>query len=326
MEMQELCSSASITEEGADRLCNLFNRRKNLNSFDAGDGLTFLSLLCKSGAPFEHRLRAIRSFLNIYNERGVQPANDSDGTNALFWLFQHPLITESLSEIVKEMVETGIEVNVKSSSKRTIFHSICENYRNEDFPKIVELMMKKKVYVNVKDSNQRTPLHWLSRNYKNDNLLDIFQYLVDNADDLLLDDEDSDGKTVLHLLCANYGNENIFDIIKLLIDYYDVHLNVVDLNGKTALQYLRENYTRRNLEEIARLLTGSSNESSDTDKEAQHKHNLLIEPVDILLNAQEKLSFSQSVLTRLNSISYERIIISFLCLIIAILLYRLNAV
>ena len=216
------------------------------------------------------------------------------------------------------MIEIGIEVNVKSSSKRTIFHSICENYRNEDLYEIVELMMKKRIYVNVKESNQKTPLHWLCLIYKNHNLLDIFQHLVDNADDILLDSKDSDGKTILHLRCAIYGNENMFDIVKLLIDYYDVHLNIVDLNRKTALHYLKENFTLGNLEDIVERLTGSNNPRVENQgQEAPHEHLQLRIDESIIDNNSKTFSF-WSLFPRFST---QQLIILFQFIIIVIFAY-----
>ncbi len=74
-------------------------------------------------------------------------------TNGLYWLFQTE-ITESLLDIFTEMIEIDIDLNT-NITKKTILHSMCENYKNPDLLEMFQKMIESSKRGTINQIHQR---------------------------------------------------------------------------------------------------------------------------------------------------------------------------
>ena len=79
-----------------------------------------------------------------------------------------------MHEIIKFLIEKGINVNSKTSGGWNVLHILCKNYQGEDLEEIVKLLMLKKINVaaKTKDGNWNA-LQLLCRYYKGDKLKNV---------------------------------------------------------------------------------------------------------------------------------------------------------
>jgi ankyrin repeat protein len=91
---------------------------------------------------------------------------------------------------------------------------LCQNYKNENLIDIVRILIQNGIDVNWKNKAGWNALLFLCKNYVNDNLIEIVRLLIEHG--ININHTTKEGNA-LHLLCKYYPNENLCDILHLLI-------------------------------------------------------------------------------------------------------------
>lgn len=203
---------------------------------------------------------------------------------------------ENLYDIIKDMIDAGLDLNAKDEERDTAAHVLFENCKSEDLLRITKYLFRKEsgVQINAKNSNGTTVLHLLCRYYDKANKLEIIQTLIELG--AQPNDRNIRGDTALHILCSCYHEIQITVIRGFLDIIEDVDVYAVDKSGRTALHLLCEKYCGENLDEVAQLLIakGLNPSTKDITKkkntplhllcESYHNEKVLISTLRLFLN------------------------------------------
>ena len=117
------------------------------------------------------------------------------------------------NELIKLLIENGIDVNTKTQSGDPILHLVINDLE------LAEFLIEKGADVNARDRYEKTALHLAAQN----NNFELFKLLIQNGADV--NARDRYEKTALHLAAQN----NNFELFKLLIQ------NGANINDKDIL-------------------------------------------------------------------------------------------
>ena len=215
--------------------------KDNLNlNIKNNEGLTPLMLACKNS-----HVSIVKILLD--NDANFQE-KDLDGHTAFYNCLtnyrtgftgtgsvnlERSRLKENKISILKQLIEKGADINVKSNTGRTPLHKIFEMYNA---------------------SGGGTP--------HIDTLLEILKEIFIKNEEFDINIKNNLGISPFHYLCKKNRNENI---IKLLLDTGVVNVNITDNNMLTPLHYLCK-YSYKN--SIAKLLLDNgASLDSETDFE-----------------------------------------------------------
>ena len=152
-------------------------------------------------------------------------------------LFQ--AISQKDNEAVKQLINSGFDVNTKDSRKETALHVAAEHGNLE----IVRFLLEKGAKVNAKDRDNRSPLLMLVENSDAEETtnLEILRLLIAKGANVNARDEEK--KTLLMSACED---DNL-EVVKMLLEA-KADPNLKDEDGETAFQ-------KTDSDEIKRLLT-----------------------------------------------------------------------
>ena len=85
-------------------------------------------------------------------------------------------------EIIRLLIENGVDVNAKDDDGDTALHKLCDNYQNENLIEIIVLLIQNKVDVNAKSEKYRehggyTARKIISKRYNKENKDEILALL-----------------------------------------------------------------------------------------------------------------------------------------------------
>jgi ankyrin repeat protein len=168
-------------------------------------------------------------------------ATDSQGNNALFFVFEKDILPGGLTSgyyqnrrenSIKKLIENGIDINKRNIYGKTPLMRASELY---DFS-ILKLLIKNGADVNLRDNNGDTALFYVVNNYYNlEHLSEFsrykkrFKYLLRKQANI--DIQNNDGTTLLMLAV-----EKDVELVHYLIQK-GANTNLVDDQGNTAEMY-----------------------------------------------------------------------------------------
>ena len=140
---------------------------------------------------------------------------------------------------IKELLDSGIDVNSQNDDGWTPLHEVCENNNIE----IVKLLLEQpNIDVNAKDYDGWTPLSIACINHKLENVKELLSHPNINVNA-----KDYKGKTTLYHACRG-GYPKV--VVKLLLEHPNIDVNLQDYKGMTPLYVACKS---KNIE-IAKLL------------------------------------------------------------------------
>ena len=141
-------------------------------------------------------------------------------------------------EKVKELLNSGVDVNLRDINKQTPLHTSCSNNRI----KIAKLLLAHpNIDVNIKREGGWSPLYWACISDQ----IKIVKLLLAHPD-IDVNNKDNYGRTPLHYVSHNRRKK----IIKLLLQHPDINLSSKNKNGETPFDLVVNNSVN---EEIVKL-------------------------------------------------------------------------
>lgn len=202
------------------------------------------------------------------------------GTSALLLVSKHE--KERVFDIVKFLIDSGADVNMRLISGKTSLMMLCRRCISEEYLKAIDYLIEHAADVNGKDLLGRTALFfahsWGLRKYLINKgadvntrdysylrtllveaceeeldaaTLDIIQFLVKKGADLNICD--NKGRSALLAACDNNQGDCQKAVIKLLVEK-GAYVNETLLDGTTPLIAITRNYEGDGLIDIASLL------------------------------------------------------------------------
>lgn len=167
-------------------------------------------------------------------------ASENDGKST--WNALHSLCryhtSSSLSDLVRYLLDNGIEINTKTPSGFNALHLACCYQKNDNLHGVVRLLLERGIDVDAKTNNGFTALHFLCKNYPHHDLKKIIQVMLDYKADIQA--KNNEYWTALHFACRYYQNDDLIDIIRLLITDRGTEtsklLKVRNNSGQNALE------------------------------------------------------------------------------------------
>ena len=152
-------------------------------------------------------------------EKGIDiNAKDNDGETALFKSYEN-------FDISKYLIEKGLDINAKNDEGNNplLISCMCPYIATVEF-----LIKECKADIDVRDNDGNTPLHLVFEcEYPE---IEIIEFLLDNGANI--NAKNNRGENVLRYACEHYGIE---DIIKFLIEK-GADINMKDNIGRSALE------------------------------------------------------------------------------------------
>ncbi|KAJ5078069.1 ankyrin repeat protein [Anaeramoeba ignava] len=248
----------------------LLEKGANVNN-TGNDGTTILHSACGNNSiSIEHIEYLIQKVLHLacqnnsleiikyLVEKGVDiNAKTNDNETVLHLACQNNSI-----EIIKYLVEKGVDINAKTNNNETVLHLACQNNSLE----IIKYLVEKGIDINAKTNENETVIHLACQN----NSIEIIKYLVEKGIDI--NAKTTNNETVLHLACQN----NSIEIIKYLVE------KGVDINAKTneneTVLHLACRYKNSTLEIIKYLVEKGIDINAKTNKNETPLHYLAEDP------------------------------------------------
>ena len=151
---------------------------------------------------------------------------------------------------VKELLDSGIDVNIKNESGDTLLHIVCSYNSNIEIVKL--LLEQPNIDMNTKNYYGKTPLYLACE----ENHVETVKLLLKHPD-IDVNSKTNNGKTSLHRAC----NINSIEIVKLLLAHPNISVNVKDDNVNSSLYQA----CRYNKIEIVKLLLAKPDIEIDFD-------------------------------------------------------------
>ncbi|KAJ5066826.1 cyclin-dependent kinase inhibitor 2c-related [Anaeramoeba ignava] len=169
---------------------------------------------------------------------------------ALHFALQNP---NSSFEIIKLLIEKGIDIKGKVYWYKTPLHLACQNINPNSF-EIVKYLIEKGININAQTDNGLTALHFVCQN-PNPNSFEVIKLLIEKGIDI--NAKKRYNETALHFVCQN-PNPNSVEVIKLLIEK-GIDINAKKKGNATALYTICEeaNPNLRPSFEVIKLLIES---------------------------------------------------------------------
>ncbi|KAJ3642022.1 hypothetical protein Zmor_028486 [Zophobas morio] len=183
-----------------------------------GNGKTALQLACKSGV-YENAEVLLNSGASINMV-------DKDKMNALNYASQS---WKDNRDVIKLMIEKGIDVNVQDGNGKTALQLACLNGDYE----IAKKLLSSGASINIVDKDKMNALHYASESWKDNR--DVIKLLIEKGIDVNVQDEN--GKTALQRACKSGVNENT----EMLL-HFGASINIVDKDERNALHYASESW------------------------------------------------------------------------------------
>lgn len=134
--------------------------------------------------------------------------------------------SDVLPQVVKILIDAGIDVNAVDKYNRTALHSACINHRSNKSLEAIKLLIKAGVDVNIKNRGGRNALHDFCIHPKPDTFLETVQLLIDEHSDL--DGYDTVDGTALYYLCTNIRSPKLEKAMQIFIkNGANPHFNVI---------------------------------------------------------------------------------------------------
>ncbi|XP_063923686.1 uncharacterized protein LOC135137861 [Zophobas morio] len=134
------------------------------------------------------------------------------------------LSLEDNEDVIKLLIEKGINVDAQELNGTTALHLACQtgNYKN------TKMLLDSEASIYIVDEKGNNPLHYASKSTKSNP--DIIKLLLEKGMDV--DAQNVNGATALHIAC---GHSN-YDVAKVLLDF-GASIDTVDKHDKNALHY-----------------------------------------------------------------------------------------
>ena len=146
----------------------------------------------------------------------VDNVNDNSLHYALSW--------KCNTDVIKLLINRGIDVNAQNTNGTTALHLTCENSNYEVAQKLVE----NHACVKILDDDNNTALHYMSKSWKNNQ--NIVRLLI--GEGLDINSRNIHGTTALQVACRNCN----YHIAEYLLSC-DASVNLLDNNYNNALHY-----------------------------------------------------------------------------------------
>jgi ankyrin repeat protein len=188
------------------------------------DGNNALQTLCigsyRHQTSIQVLMKAIIEHIPESRKKIVINVKNRNGWNALHILCFHNR-DENLFDLIKLLVENGIDINAPNSKGSNALHILCVHHKGEDLIDIVRYLIDKGIKVKTEENGGWNVLLNLCRYYKGGNLKEIIELLLDKDrgtdDGIDVNHKTSCGWNALQLLCHHYEGDNLIEIIGLLI-------------------------------------------------------------------------------------------------------------
>ncbi|KAJ5067186.1 ankyrin repeat ph and sec7 domain containing protein secg-related [Anaeramoeba ignava] len=147
-------------------------------------------------------------------------------------------------EVIKYLIEKGININEKNKNKETPLHFVCQNINGNSL-EVIKYLIEKGININEKNQDKETPLHFVCQNI-NENSLEVIKYLIEKG--ININEKNKDENTPLHITCQNDSKE----IVELLLGKEGINVNEKNKDENTYLHIACQNTSL----EIVQLLLG----------------------------------------------------------------------
>ena len=188
------------------------------------DGNNALHTLCigsyRHQTSIQVLMKAIIEHIPGNRKKIVINVKNRNGWNALHILCFHNR-DENLFDLIKLLVENGIDINALNSKGSNALHILCVHHKGADLIDIVNYLIDKGIKVKTEENGGWNALLNLCRYYKSGNLKEIIKLLLDKdrdtGDGIDVNHKTSYGWNALQLLCHHYEGDNLIEIIELLV-------------------------------------------------------------------------------------------------------------
>ena len=175
------------------------------------------------------------------------------------WSLLHCLISTGYFELIKTLLEAGIDIEVKDYGGGTALFRAADR---ADFD-LAQFLIENGADINTRDNSGRTILHVAVKDINTPKRIELIKLLI--AKGLDVNAKDSYGRTPLHMFCCN--TTPCFphlEVIELLIEL-GADVNAQDDEGRTPpdmLQYelSTSSVVFENYEKVLSLLQGEKND------------------------------------------------------------------
>ena len=133
-------------------------------------------------------------------------------------------------EIVKFLIENGVDCSIKNGKGETPFHLACTSNTNSD---VVKYLVKEPKITNIDllTYDFQSPLHYAS--FNSQNASKIIFFLLENGSEINI--RDKYGNTLLHYAVQSDNSYTYATCMLLEYVHYKEDLNVVNNNNETPL-------------------------------------------------------------------------------------------
>lgn len=168
--------------------------------------------------------------------------SNTAGKNCLIMLCQNPHARSGLIDIVRFLIDSGVDVNKKTKCGWHALMCVCRYYRNSNLIDIVRLLADDGSEVNCKNAYGPNSFTFICANefLDHNTCLDLFRlFVIDYKADVSAVYE-ADGDNALINLCKYHNNcDRLADIIRLILDNSNLDVNYKNKKGEDVMFYLK---------------------------------------------------------------------------------------
>ena len=243
-------------------------------------------------------------FVNIASqliEKGIDlNLKDHQGYTVLHLICLYHRYDSNLLQATQMLIENDIDIQATNNYNENVLHLLCLNHSSDEIKDVVRLLIDEGINVHSLDLNMRNPLHnFCCHPWLSESAVEVGEILINSGIDL--NAKDYEGNNSFHLLCQFINSPNALYIAFLLIEA-GIDINAVNRERKNAMQLLcRSNKNIILKKKIAKLLIkrGIHIPSYSYDDETEDFLQEMLKSGDIIIH-----SFDSTVIIDADFVTY----------------------